>query len=254
MNCLDLQPSCPREFRGAIVIGGENVGYRVHSPEISDYQIIGKPSIYPFLGSAFISQARHYTKMPKQDLVERIQAAAAAQKVTQKVLAEVAGLPSQSAMSNVFKRIRKLQLEEADRLSRFLGIEPEPEVSWIPVIGLASAGSWNDAVQMPVREYPIPRRLAGPRAFGVVIKGDSMDLLLPEGGWAVIDPDQTDLYAGKVYLIQNGEHEVTVKRFAGDPARFEPVSRNPEHQPLFLAGLPYQVIGRVVSYGNIEGL
>ncbi len=81
-----------------------------------------------------------------------------------------------------------------------------------------------------------------------------MDRLLPEGGWAVVDPDQRHLYSGRVFLVENGDHETTVKRYYTDPARFEPVSTNPEHCAIILEGLTYRVIGRVVSYGNTAGL
>ncbi len=192
--------------------------------------------------------------MTYDELVERIKAEAKARGETQKGLATVAGLPSQSAVSNVFKGLRRLSIEEANRLKDYLGIEDEPQVQWVPVIGLASAGAWQEAILTPVRTFPVPRGTAGKRSFGVEIKGDSMDRLLPEGGWAVVDPDQRTLFAGRVYLIQNDDHEATVKRYCGDPARFEPVSNNPDHEPFTLDGKPYTVIGRIVSYGNTAGL
>ncbi|MGJ3630067.1 hypothetical protein AB5I41_31655 [Sphingomonas sp. MMS24-JH45] len=57
-----------------------------------------------------------------------------------------------------------------------------------------------------------------------------------------------------MYLIENEDRETTVKRYCGDPARFEPVSDNELHQPIILADKPYRVIGRIVSYGNTAGL
>jgi len=209
---------------------------------------------YPLLADARIQDARLYSVMTYDEMIQRIAEAAKAQKVTQTGLAKIAGLPSQSAMSNVFKGTRKLTITEANTLQDFLGIEVEPEVQWVPVIGLASAGAWQEAIHTPLRTFPVPKGTGGKRSFGVVIKGDSMNLLLPEGGWAVVDPDQRTLFAGRVYLIQNEEHEATVKRYCGDPARFEPVSNNPDHEPFTLDGLPYTVIGRIVSYGNTAGL
>lgn len=209
---------------------------------------------YPDLAGARIRDTRLYTLMTYEEMIKRIAEAAKVQKVTQTALAQVAGLPSQSAMSNVFKGSRKLTIQEANVLKDFLGIVDEPQVQWIPVIGLAAAGTWEEAIHTPMRTFPVPKGTGGKRSFGVVIKGDSMNLLLPEGGWAVIDPDQRTLFAGRVYLIQNEAHEATVKRYCGDPARFEPVSNNPAHEAFTLEGLPYTVIGRVVSYGNTSGL
>jgi SOS-response transcriptional repressor LexA len=192
--------------------------------------------------------------MSANDLIEQIKAAAKDQRVNQKALADVAGMPSQSAISNVFKGKRKLTIEEATKLKAYLGIAEGPKVDWVPVIGLAAAGNWNEAVLMPARSHPIPSGVAGHRAFAVEVRGDSMDLLLPEGGWAVIDPDQRRLFSGKVYLIQNDDHDATIKRYRSDPARFEPVSRNHLHEAFEVGDIPYTVIGRVVSYGNTAGL
>lgn len=192
--------------------------------------------------------------MTEDELAEAIRAAAKAQGVTQTQLARVAGMPSQSAISNVFKGLRRLTLAEADTLKRFLNIEDTPSVQWVPLIGLASAGNWNEAVLMSAGEVSIPLRKAGKRAFAVEIKGDSMDKLLPEGGWAVVDPDQANLYSGRVYLVENDDSDVTIKRYMSDPARLEPVSNNEMHQPIYLSGYPYRVIGRIVAYGNDEGL
>jgi len=210
--------------------------------------------MYPNLAEARIRDTRLYTLMTYEEMIERIADEAKAQKVNQTALARAAGLPSQSAMSNVFKGIRKLTIPEANLLKDFLGIVDEPQVQWIPVIGLAAAGAWQEAIHTPMRTFPVPKGTGGNRSFGVVIQGDSMNLLLPEGGWAVIDPDQRTLFAGRVYLIQNDDHEATVKRYCGDPARFEPVSDNPNHEAFTLEGLPYTVIGRIVSYGNTAGL
>ena len=209
---------------------------------------------YPLLASARIRAVGVYEPMTYEEMIVLIQAKAKERRVSQAELARVAGLPSQSAISNVFKGKRRLQIEEANTIKDFLGIVDEPEVQWVPIIGLASAGYWQEAVHTPVRQFPVPRGTGGRRSFGVEIKGDSMNLLLPEGGWAVVDPDQRDLFTGRVYLIQNDDNEATVKRYCGDPARFEPVSDNPEYQPFTLAERPYAVIGRVVSYGNTAGL
>ncbi|MDR2858428.1 MAG: XRE family transcriptional regulator [Novosphingobium sp.] len=127
------------------------------------------------------------------------------------------------------------------------------EVRWVPLIGLAPAGSWREAVALPMGQVTVRADKAGKKAFAVEISGDSMDKLLPEGGWAVIDPDQTDLYENRVYLVINADYDATVKRFRSNPARLEPVSHNPAHETIPITG-QISVIGRVVAYGNDEGL
>lgn len=189
-----------------------------------------------------------------QAFVDQIREAMREHGVSQKALAEMLGLPSQSAVSNILNGRRSISHIEAADIRRILKIGAGEAVRVIPFLGLASAGSWQEAVTMPGRSRIIPASIAGPRAFAVEIVGDSMDKLLPEGGWAIVDPDQVSLYTNKVYLIANGDEETTVKRYCGEPARFEPVSNNELHQPLILANTHYRVIGRVVSYGSDDGL
>jgi SOS-response transcriptional repressor LexA len=76
-----------------------------------------------------------------------------------------------------------------------------------------------------------------------------MDKLIEDGGWIVVDPDQKDLQHGKSYLIQNAEHEVTVKLYQRSPARFEPMSTNDEHKSFLVSDAEFFVLGRVVWKG-----
>lgn len=154
------------------------------------------------------------------------------------------------------RRIAELGATTVDEL---LGIPTGPvvegyEVRWLPLIGLAPAGSWREAIAMPMGEVPVRADRAGRNAFAVEVKGDSMDKVLPEGGWAIVDPDRTGLYDNGVYLVSNDEHDVTLKRYKSNPARLEPVSHNPEHEVTIIERKAINVIGRIVAYGNNEGL
>jgi phage repressor protein C with HTH and peptisase S24 domain len=50
-------------------------------------------------------------------------------------------------------------------------------------------------------------------------------------------------------LIQNGEHEATVKMYQRSPARFEPCSTNEDHKSFLVAETDFTVIGKVVWKG-----
>lgn len=168
---------------------------------------------------------------------------------------------AQSRITEIKKGERRIQQHEMDVLAEFLGLgqaeQPETSISnvvMVPVIGIAAAGSWQDAVELPV--YYIPRmRVKGEnQAFAVEINGDSMDRIMPHGSWAIIDPDQRDLYPGRVYLVMNGGGEGTIKRYQESPARFAPDSTNTAHQPIVVGDHPITVVGRVVAYGSSAGL
>jgi len=145
-------------------------------------------------------------------------------------------------------------------VDELIGIQPastEVEgygVRWVPLIGLAPASSWREAIAMPMGEVSVRADKTGRNSFAVEIKGDSMDKLLPEGGWAVVDPDQTNLYDNRVYLVSNDDYETTLKRYKSNPARLEPCSHNPEHETFMIVPHAVKVLGRVVAYGHDEGL
>lgn len=169
--------------------------------------------------------------------------------VTQTQVARALGL-NQSAVSNLLAGRRQVKVHEAVAIYRYLRIETSPGVVFVPIIGISSAGNWREAIELPRGALPIPTDLAGTRAFAVEISGDSMDLLVPEGAFVVVDPDQTQLFNDKVYLIDNGENETQVKLYRSNPARFEPASRNETHSTIFVGNDSVTVIGRVVWQGQ----
>lgn len=171
--------------------------------------------------------------------------------VSRATLAEAVGLTHPSAVSKILAGDRQLKVEEAARIYDYLGLQPIEGRSTmaVPIIGLTAAGNWREAVEMPLGRMVIPSHVAGRRAFAVEVKGDSMDRLIEDGGWVVIDPDDHVLKAGKCYLIQNAEYGVTVKMYQAKPARFEPVSSNPDHKAFEVTELRYHILGRVVWKG-----
>lgn len=170
-------------------------------------------------------------------------------RVSQAQLAREMGL-NQSAISNLLRGDRQVKVHEASFIYKYLGVEHPPSVAFVPVIGITSAGKWREAVAMPGRTVPIPPGISGSRAFAVETVGDSMDQLIANGAFVVVDPDQTQLYNDKVYLIENGDHETQIKLYRSNPARFEPASNNETHLPLFVGEHTVNVIGRVVWQGQ----
>lgn len=173
--------------------------------------------------------------------------------VTQTAMAKVMGLPSQSAFSNILNGKRRITAEEAAMAYRFLGIRIEPNFRVAPVIGITSAGRWREAIEMPLGHMPYPTGLASEMAFGLQVSGDSMDLLIDDGGWVLIDPAKKELHPGSCYLIANSDHEATVKMYQRSPARFEPCSSNDEHKAFEVSEAEFTVIGKVVWKGAPVG-
>lgn len=123
---------------------------------------------------------------------------------------------------------------------------PSRSVRMIPVIGEVAASTWREAIRRPIDEMPAFDTNISANAFGLEIVGDSMNLLAPEGGVAVVDPDDKALYPGRRYVVVNGEGETTFKEFANDPARLVPLSTNADHREILLGGEDvFTLVGRV---------
>lgn len=174
----------------------------------------------------------------EQDLIAALREA----EIPQRAIATKLNL-APSAVSNIFSGTRGIKFEEAIALISML---PERAAGHeLPLIGMAGAGAWLEAVEVTRRNIFVPAGLRG--EFAVEVVGDSMDLVLPDGSIAVIDPSDTSLFVGKLYLLLNAEGEGTIKRYRTDPARFEPVSSDPFHKPFEIGSIDIKVIGRVTG-------
>lgn len=169
--------------------------------------------------------------------------------ITQSDLAKAMSL-NQSAVSNLLRGARQVKVHEAHFIEKYLDLEHKAPVAFVPIIGITNAGNWREAIHLPGRNVPVPPGVSGQNSFAVECSGDSMDLLINEGAFVVVDPDKTQLYSDKVYLIENENHETMIKLYRSNPARFEPASRNIEHQPIFIGEGRVRVIGRIVWQGS----
>ena len=100
---------------------------------------------------------------------------------------------------------------------------------------------------MQISEKTVPSIYGGPSSFALSPDGDSMDLMLPNGGYAIVDPDDTELKNGRSYVVMNGESEAMAKVYRADPPRLEPCSSNPGHQAIAIGATPFTVVGRIVG-------
>ena len=83
-----------------------------------------------------------------------------------------------------------------------------------------------DSVQVPV---DVDR--AFPNAYFLVVRGDSMNKIISEGMYVLIDPCE-ELNNGEIGVIRVNGTEATLKRFykMGDCIMLQPESTNPEHK------------------------
>jgi SOS-response transcriptional repressor LexA len=192
-----------------------------------------------------------------------------ARSISQADLARELGFASQSAVSALLAGKRRVTVDEAAAIYTLLGLdqagqatsatepasvrlreggagEAIPDYGVVPVIGIAGAGRWREAIEVPLGHMPVPGRMSGRGMFGIEVSGDSMDLLIDDGGLILVDAGQKELAPGGIYLIANSRGEATVKRYRRDPARFEPCSSNPVHRPFLISDDDFSVLGKVV--------
>lgn len=162
-------------------------------------------------------------------------------------LARLLGL-DQPTVSKALSGVRQFKVAEMDKIRTWLADEFEgPAARAIPYIGEVAAGNWREAVQRSTMSMPAPDPTIPRNAFALKVTGDSMDLLVEDGGTVIVDPDDKALYPGRFYVVLNSEGETTFKKFAPDPARLIPCSSNPAHEEIELgSGEAFRVVGRVI--------
>lgn len=104
-----------------------------------------------------------------------------------------------------------------------------------PVLGNIAAGDPSEAIEMSDETHDLPARIRErfPDGFFLVVHGDSMDKVLPDGCYAYIAPsDSAEIYSGDIVAIKVNGDDATVKRIKlyDDLIILEPESTNPEHQ------------------------
>ncbi|MEK5415849.1 LexA family protein [Paenibacillus sp. FSL L8-0708] len=103
----------------------------------------------------------------------------------------------------------------------------------VPLYGSIAAGVPLEAI--PVEEYiEIPEDVGSwyPHAFLLRVNGESMNKVVPNGAYALIDPyTGEDVGNGDVVAVQVNGYEATLKRFfkLHNTVVLEPDSYNPEH-------------------------
>lgn len=170
----------------------------------------------------------------------------AERKEKQAPLARMLGITPDKFNKSI-KGVRAFKPEELETLARYFGVEdpskPKP-TRRLPIVGLVSAGAWRDGF-LDVRGYiPSPDPSLSGDAFVVQVDGTSMNLIADDGELIIVDPRERELVNGRLYVIRNGDGEMTFKRYLENPARLEPCSNDPSHKAIFPGQDGFEVIGR----------
>jgi len=120
----------------------------------------------------------------------------------------------------------------------------------VPVYGRIPAGVPFEAIHDQIGEVEVPSRYTDLEdLFGLVVVGDSMDKVIPDGYIALLQ--KTDvLENGEIGAVLINGFDATLKKFfrLTDFIVLEPLSHNPQHQPTMIGrdGPEIKVLGKLL--------
>lgn len=115
----------------------------------------------------------------------------------------------------------------------------------VPLLSTISAGAMmrDDLVDEAIRTITLTDLPPGDW-FALKVEGDSMDRISPPESIILVNRKDKRLVTNACYVIADVHGNATYKRYRPNPDRFEPVSTNPAHEPIFPDN-DVPVVGRV---------
>ena len=129
----------------------------------------------------------------------------------------------------------------------------------IPVMAKASAGNgYLNFSNQPLYNKLIRKNGFHEHCYLIEVAGNSMEPLIQDGAYVVVDPYQTDYIEGKIYVIKY-EDEIYIKRviLKSDANLMILKSINPDYEDIYITGEEAEqikIIGRAVKFiyeGNL---
>lgn len=117
----------------------------------------------------------------------------------------------------------------------------------IPLLGDVPGGPWREAIRKSHHYIPAPQAGMPASAYALKVQGDSMDRVAKDGATIIIDPTDFDLFERRLFVVRNGEGEVTFKQYRERPARLVPCSTNERHKDIPITDKGYEIVGRVIK-------
>ena len=206
----------------------------------------------------------------------RIQLARESAGLTQSQLAEKIGKSVQALQNYEYGKrdisssvLQKVSEATGKSLTFLLSLDDDPsfvsvvssDTVPVPVLGRIAAGTPREAFSQSDDYHDTQRGLVAshPHAFWLVVAGNSMNRLFPEGALVLVDPD-VEVHSGDVAAIFVNGDDATIKRifFEDGAVRLHPESWDPDYRDRTIdQGDPdapaVRVIGRAVSYTAPDG-
>ena len=151
------------------------------------------------------------------------------------------------------------KVNESETLKSNATILEEETLISIPVMAKASAGNgYLNFSNQPLYNKLIRKNGFHEHCYLIEVSGNSMEPLIQDGAYVVVDPYQTDYIEGKVYVIKYAD-EVYIKRVILKPEAKVMIlkSINPDYEDIYIPADQsdqIKIIGRAVKFiyeGNL---
>lgn len=245
MDCRQRRFSLPAHGSGATESVNDAVGYGDHVQYLRYSQIFGNPKSANIEVAIVADRRDGLVMLTAQQIRDEL----ATRNMTIRDLAEAIGM-NENYLTKSLRGTRAFKPQELAAIeSEFAPLDDAPDgLRRIPLLGEVPAGKLTDAVQRSGRWIAVSDPETPRNAYALTVKGDSMDLIVPDGTTLIVDPDDKALWPGRRYVVQTEDGRTTFKEFQSDPARLVPCSSNDEHHDIMLGGEPVIILGRVFSY------
>ena len=120
-------------------------------------------------------------------------------------------------------------------------IDRVPVISWISAGALAKQ---NEVSPDMILEHRAMTGLPEGDWIAFRVEGSSMNRISPPDSIIFVNRRERALVPNACYVITDEDGAATYKRYRPDPTRFEPVSTDDSHEPVFPDNTPH-IIGRV---------
>ncbi len=231
LHCSDFRDTCNR--RVAITATDLEKGRRYNRNMLERTKKKKKPPSKPI--NQWVLDALRHAKMSQAALGRALH--------DRKVIADDRSIVNKMTME------RDVSADEVFAISEITGYPAPNEkqaIETVPLLGWVSAG---DLAREDIADEALGSLLIANLEPGdwiaLRVTGDSMDRISPPESIIVVNRRDRRLVANGCYVISDENGDATYKRYRpGPPMRFEPVSTNDRHEPIFPDQEPL-IVGRV---------
>lgn len=130
--------------------------------------------------------------------------------------------------------------------------------STVPLLTLGSVHAWPFSDEAPgerLIELPPSLLASHPHARAVIVEGDCMDRVIPEGMAAVYDPNLEPVN-GQIVIVENENHEALIRRWyrGGNTLMLVADSHAPYDDILISGDTPIRVLGAVIHAQSVDDM